>query len=184
MNRHRNRHRNRNLYLSILITAIILGGYFYLSDSGFQSLEELKSSFEDLGNSASIVQNKNGCPNNIIPDNSIHFIYNFMKLDKVNLILSHSGEEYWGDGIQIQSPDRNYRDRRNSDCLKGSAEGENVNFWYCKDFIYQNQTTPISEEGVVGETTTTRYLVDIVLKKDEGRDDYYFITEANCKKEK
>lgn len=60
-------------------------------------------------------------------------------------------------------------------CHQGYQEGENVNLVYCNEVTYNKVETLISEEGIVGKTKVTNYLVDFILEKGEQIGVYYNI---------
>ena len=53
-----------------------------------------------------------------------------------------------------------------SHCIKGSEEGQNINYYYC-NVGYSKTTTDISGEGEIGKTTTISYNIKLTLEEKE-----------------
>lgn len=50
-------------------------------------------------------------------------------------------------------------------CHKGKLEGENINLIYCEQLPYHKITTPISEEGIIGESEELHLSINLVLEE-------------------
>jgi|GEM_PF-3345343 hypothetical protein len=111
----------------------------------------------------------NKCPDNIIPE-------------KILILESQSDlygrgydERYviktdkWADGIQMIIPgnESNYSESLKPDCPKGSGEGQNSDYLYCKEIFYSPE-----------DNTTQKYAVKLVLKPipdEKGLQRYFLV---------
>ena len=117
------------------------------------------------------------CPKNIIPE-------------RVNVTcLKKTGElcnpgNYWDDSTPIK---RKIGTGRVSACELGEKEGENINYHYCKELLYEN--TPVDEEGNVGKTTKIEielildskdYNIDESSNRDQWRKRDFKVISSVC----
>ena len=99
---------------------------------------------------------------------------------------------YWKDGVKS---DTSYWEGTNRyfNCHKGQYEGENINYIYCENLSYSKYTTPISEKGIIGETETFSYSIDLIMEEESVRNIKTFsrgnvpfstnrVISAKCKK--
>ncbi len=89
----------------------------------------------------------------------------------------------WTIELEIQNAtlfNRSEIDRFNLKCEKGSEEGQNINYLYCKyDLLYENaviQQTIMSPEGVIEQKIKHEILVPIVVDTTTN----YTVVELKC----
>ncbi len=84
-----------------------------------------------------------------------------------DMLSFHSGtNEKWLDGAEIIS----------FFCFKGNKEGENINYFYCKNIYYSNK--PITPEGNVGKEI--KFKINLVVDPNNVIDENYKIVGYNC----
>ncbi|MBI5390077.1 hypothetical protein HZB02_01175 [Candidatus Woesearchaeota archaeon] len=118
----------------------------------------------DLLNSEQLSE-YNGCPDGIIPEvltlNIVDFPglpEEYKGLDIIKQVSkwkdSQPIEDYIPEGsVYLFEPA----------CKAGSSEGQNVNDYYCNNLKYSKSITPISEEGVIGKTQNSQFVISLVL---------------------
>jgi len=153
----------------IIVVILIIIGLILAYNSGYIELPKI--------NLNSTLDSSNYCEENIIPErielteNLNKFYTEVFNGRLVFVEGSHAiGERYtnsqtnWKDGQIIEL--FNYDDWENK-CHKGYLEGENINLVYCNNLKYSSSKTPVSEEGIVGKTTTTSLSINLVLEKEK-----------------
>jgi len=164
MRRHRRRHweghsKKSHKGLWILIILIILIGFVWAYNYGYIKLPNISSNQNII--------DKNRCPEGIVP--TIISMKNYFEYDGTGLL--------WFDGTAMNKFKPDKFSPPPALCRKGEFEGENVDYFYCNNLIYSKIETNISEEGIIGKTTTTNYMINLEVRKlndlDEGCDDYW-----------
>ena len=115
----------------------------------------------------------------------------FKIADGLQIVVSSPGGAYltkWNDS----QPVKKYGDKLSYGvvCKNGFSEGQNVNYYYCNDLYYQKSVTPIADNGVIGKTVNTEYIISLVLQEKsrmffKGLGNTYGVFEvidAQCKK--
>ncbi|GBE19645.1 MAG TPA: hypothetical protein ENG87_02275 [Candidatus Pacearchaeota archaeon] len=129
----------------ILIIVVVLIGLVWAYDSGYIEIPKTQTTALE----------KYKCPSDIIP--TFLSTEDYDSWDGTGL--------YWYDGTPM-SKYREYTHTPALDlCRKGKFEGENINYFYCNNLIYDKSETEISEEGKIGKTITTRYVINLEVKK-------------------
>ena len=63
-------------------------------------------------------------------------------------------------------------------CAKGNAEGENINYFYCKWISYYKK--PVNTDGTIGNEIRLR--IDLVVNQNDKTEAGYKIISSICKK--
>lgn len=170
---------NLNMIIAILVIIILIGFIWGYNVLGIRTT--ITKGVENLKGLSSNVNVQVECPEGIIPSE-----IDLIKEDKP--LLGESGlsgfelsegqqatliyrwDPEWLDGQKMTmyppaSSDLIY-DATKRHCFKSSEEGKNINYYYC-DVGYSKTTTDISDEGVIGETKTISYKINLVLEKKE-----------------
>lgn len=121
---------------------------------------------EESGDLLSDSSDTYNCPPGIVPENfylsdNLKTIQREMDGAEVYFHEEYVGKMNWSDGQPLFLRTRDFKDA----CYWGKHEGENISLVYCKGLDYSKTEEVISEDGIVGGTSSTNYLVDIVLEK-------------------
>jgi len=157
------------IIIGIIFIIVLLSYIFNNNIFGFRSLYyESKNSLNLLFSKSNI---KTDCPIGIIP---LEVELSDMMMPFVDLgeyygkrQIEQTPYSLWADGETMNW----YGTYSNFDslCHQGKSEGENINLVYCNGFSYSKSTTPISESGVIGKTTTVSYTINLILQKESER---------------
>jgi hypothetical protein len=83
------------------------------------------------------------------------------------IVTSEKNISIWKDSQPIlEYQTEPYFDSNTHDynCRQGNLSGENI-YYYCYNLQYTKSETPISEDGFIGPTKTTNYIIDLTLQK-------------------
>ncbi|MCX6711409.1 MAG: hypothetical protein NT139_00010 [Candidatus Woesearchaeota archaeon] len=187
--------RRKNKFWIVILILIIFCSLIYAYD-----ILGLKTSIKNiistnLSVEKDLILSKNKCPSEIIPDRLLLIENNMpqsLTLMKGAIWLTNNANpsDYiipqWKDGIEISYAYLDF----NGVCHHGSSKGENINYVYCNNLGYSKSKTEISKEGVVGDTTTISYSINLILIKDKVlKEDiissliYYKIISSECIKQ-
>lgn len=165
---------NLNTIVTILIIIILISFVWGYNLLGIRTtINEGIDKIQDLSLSSNV---KITCPQGIIPQ----------EIDLLEYEGSLWGYEEWGNGqiyaywppswldgqkmtiypLSPKGTPGEVSDLTKSYCVKGSNEGQNINYYYC-DVGYSKTITDISEEGSIGETKTISYNIKLILEKQE-----------------
>lgn len=135
-------------------------------------------------NSLGIISLPKSCPRELIPDRLLlepHITGGFNPVVSENAlqdncIRNNAGYctkflNKWGDGSELKGGST-----FELFCQRGSSEGENINYFYCKYLHYEN--IPMNEDGTIGKkvSLTISLVVDPNNKTDEG----YKVVDYKC----
>ncbi|MFH1133729.1 MAG: hypothetical protein V1735_04505 [Nanoarchaeota archaeon] len=111
----------------------------------------------------------NGCPPGIIPTSMKFQIH--PEAPKIGGMGGQAAflqlQESWNDGTRIgfSNPVQLM-----ITCTHGEKEGENVNYWYCRDLKYTNTKLIVSEDGTIKNSREFDLLITLTLKEVGRRD--------------
>ncbi len=162
------------LIWSLVIVGLVIVYYFYVFSS------------------AGLISLPRSCPQRIIPErvlleynmiNSGGTVFPVYTKDDNSLVgICESKNAFgdcinplakWGDG----SPLVNAYGMMRISCYRGYLQGENVNYFYCKDLYYSN--TLIDNKGVVGKKINLK--INLVIDPKDYTNEGYKIIDSVCK---
>ncbi|MFA5992491.1 MAG: hypothetical protein WC796_02165 [Candidatus Pacearchaeota archaeon] len=138
------------LIIGAICVLIVLGIWFFI----------LKSN--------GMVKLPSSCPQGIIPDRIPESILN-------SYMPGEAPTFNWSDGEKISFP--YVGGSAAFSCFKGSKEGENANYFYCKGWEY-NKRAPVSETGIIGKEINLK--IDVVLDSKNKTEEGYKVVSYKC----
>jgi len=177
--------RKPNYLLWSIVVIVLILIILYILNQNFKTktntfLSDIKAKVSEVSsNNSKLI---NGCPVGIIPE-KIELTQDFQKFytgifaNRLFIVEgSHiiegsetqqteqitNSKTNWADGQIIELMD--FAERK---CHKGQFEDENIDLVYCNDLKYSSSKTPISDEGIIGRTTTISLSIDLVLEKEK-----------------
>ncbi len=187
---------NFKVILTVLVIIILVWFIWGYDVFGVRTL--VSEGFDKIKGLSSNVNIEIKCPEGIIPSEidlmKDDYGLSGYELEEVDFI--YRWKPKWEDGqeMEIYSPPSDYEGVQTIDlskrhCIKGSLEGQNVNYYYC-DVTYSKTTTDISDEGEIGETGTISYRIKLILEQQEQirtirsiSIDRYKVISSNCMKD-
>ena len=126
------------------------------------------------------------CPSNIIPERFAVSVSAGINSPPLVIPGSITVNYYtsWEDGTAIEIDASRYHGDSllARECHSGSSEGENVNYVYCDNLLYNNN--PVSSDGTIGEKIS--YRISLVLDSKDtnwnGINANMKIVSASCEK--
>jgi len=171
--------------IGFLIVIALLGYIIYYNFFGIGTVvDSTSSSVGGLVNQAKEKINTKDCPTSILPDRIIvvnyylsrDYLLNKIKISPLDFINPDFGNRlniptsYWKDSNRIevsrQGKVYSYLSYETPDCIKGSKEGENLNYLYCSNLSYRGILKDIGSDGTINKIKETTYLVNLVLKPE------------------
>lgn len=136
-------------------------------------------------NSAGLISISKSCPDNLIPER-LQLVHPHTKGSAINPEIDNSTlmscnrnvvgqcnepiySNKWGDGTTINQGFVR--------CEKGRLQGENVNYFYCKNLYYSN--TPINDDGTVGKKIN--YNIELVIDPKDINNEGYKVIDSKCR---
>ena len=155
--------------LSAYIYAYDLWGIRSVTDNISQKMEKKQAELTEKKNTLD-------CPEEIIPEKMVLFEAEGTAGNSESLSYRYKLKNDWKDGTAITYylDEMGFFDAASKslrpDCNKGNQQGENVNYLYCRNLVYEIEDTEIKKGGIVGETKNTEYKISLTLEPIENEE--------------